>query len=118
MAHQYVDEVLKPDGETAHGPAFRRVCSQLGIPAHASEREHQKTDAIMKRIQRLMRLGQSTNEHEAKAAVKKAKELLEKHKIDHLGATDEPDYIVRYLGKPKNRIPAVEKVLAAQRLTN
>src|SRR5688500_15990958 len=29
MAHQYVDEVLRATGQTAHGPAFQEVCRRL-----------------------------------------------------------------------------------------
>src|SRR5688572_13926699 len=35
MAHQFVDEVLGVF-ESAHGPAFRRVCAERGIDARAS----------------------------------------------------------------------------------
>src|SRR6185436_14260325 len=35
MAHQYVDEVLGLDRESAHGPSFRRVCEERGFDARA-----------------------------------------------------------------------------------
>ena len=31
MAHQYVDEVLRIHDESAHGPAFRKVCAERSI---------------------------------------------------------------------------------------
>ena len=31
MAHQYVDEVLRVQGEPPHGPTFRRICDERGI---------------------------------------------------------------------------------------
>jgi predicted SprT family Zn-dependent metalloprotease len=115
IAHQYVDEVLQPTGETAHGPAFQRTCSQLGIPARASLTQSDvpvSPNPITQRIQRLLKLGQSPNAHEAQGAVRKAKQLLQRHKIDHLDLPEQPDYVIRYLGTPRTRVPAAEKVLA------
>src|SRR5690606_534232 len=36
MAHQYVTEVLGNTDETAHGPAFARVCAERGIDGRAA----------------------------------------------------------------------------------
>src|SRR3954470_17425332 len=36
MAHQFVDEVLRIRGETAHGDTFRRVCAERGIDHRAA----------------------------------------------------------------------------------
>src|SRR5262245_34351803 len=71
MAHQYVDEVLGVRDEAAHGPAFRRVCSERGIDARASgaprageqEAAPEERNALEK-ISRLLSLAQSSNEHE------------------------------------------------------
>ena len=35
MAHQYVDEVLRIHDQTAHGPAFQRVCRERAIDGRA-----------------------------------------------------------------------------------
>jgi hypothetical protein len=115
MAHQYVDEVLKPANETAHGPAFIRTCKQLGIPPRASHKESGEPpppNPITRRIKRLLKLGESANPHEAQAAVQKAKQLLHRHQLEHLDITERPNYMVRYLGEPRTRVPAAEKVLA------
>ncbi len=36
MAHQFVCEVLGKSDETAHGPAFAKVCAERGIDARAA----------------------------------------------------------------------------------
>lgn len=115
MAHQYVDEVLKPANETAHGMAFHRTCKQLGIPPRASLKDTDTPLApnpITQRIQRLLKLGESSNQHEAQAAVRKAKQLLQRHQLEHLDLSEQPNYVVRYLGAARTRLPAAEKVLA------
>ncbi len=80
MAHQYVSDVLGIEDEAAHGPAFRMVCERYAIDARAAGAP--KTDdeeRVLDKIRKLFALGESPNEHESKAALAKARALLDAH---------------------------------------
>ena len=80
MAHQYVTDVLGADDETAHGPAFQMVCDRYAIDGRARGTVRAThDDHILDKVRKLFRLGDSPNEHEAKAALSKAQRLLDEH---------------------------------------
>ena len=120
MAHQYVHEIVGPRGgprggsqvghdpdgsadcsETAHGPAFQAVCARLGIDATASglpEPPPGADDAaasaetkLLQRVARLLALAESSNVHEAEAAMQEAQRLLLKHNLSARAARDARD---------------------------
>lgn len=114
MAHQYVTEVLKVRDETAHGPAFQRVCREYGVDASATgsiSREQGPQDRIVQRIRALLALAESPNEHEAQAAARKAYTLMLKHNVQRI---EEPaaDFSVRQIGPVTKRMQAHIKSLA------
>jgi Protein of unknown function (DUF2786) len=111
MAHQFVDEVLDVQGETAHGETFRKVCAERGIDARAagapepvSDEELHATD----RIRKLLALAGSSNQHEAELAMRKAHELMLRHNIESTRVLAERGYEVRHLGDPTRRGTRVE----------
>jgi hypothetical protein len=117
MAHQFVHEVLGVLDETAHGPAFRRVCAERGIDARAAglataAGAEDATSRIVERVQKLLALAGSSERHEAEAAMRKAHELMLRHNLDalHVGA---PGYEVRHLGDPARRRTSVERDVVA-----
>ena len=121
MAHQYVDEVLKVTGESAHGNAFREVCKRWGIDAASAgvpeptEDHHagQRTRAV-ERIARLLALAESPNVHEAEAAMAAAQRLMLKHNLELRDAhASSPRYEFRHLGEPSGRVHEAERLLAA-----
>jgi len=120
MAHQFVDEVLRVRGETAHGETFRRVCAERGIdhraagaPTAASAAEGADTDRVIDRIRKLLALAGSPNQHEAEIAMRKAHELMLRHNIEVAAARAERSYEVRHLGDPTRRGTRVESEIAA-----
>lgn len=131
MAHQFVDEVLRVSGETAHGETFRRVCAERGIdaraagaatPAAPAEHTHSApggdpgADRILDRIRKLLALAGSPNQHEAEIAMRKAHELMLRHNIEATAARNatrtERSYEVRHLGDPRKRGTRVESEVA------
>jgi hypothetical protein len=119
MAHQYVDEVLGKSDETAHGPAFRRVCAERGIDARANgapmpnEAEPTHEDrAALEKIARLLTLANSPNEHEAQAAMAAAQRLMLKYNLEAFTKSDTRDYCFRHLGKPTGRVYEAPRILA------
>jgi hypothetical protein len=108
MAHQYVDEVLGRTDETAHGPAFQRVCADRGIDARASGAPELAPTAedkqVLERIARLLALAESPNEHEAQAAMNAARKLMLKHNLDASHAKAARGFIFKHLGGASTRI--------------
>lgn len=116
MAHQYVDEVLRVQGETAHGPAFRRVCEERGIDARAAGAPEvaaaEGQNPVLDRIAKLLALAESSNEHEAQAAMSAAQRLMLKHNIEAAVSGQAVSYAFRHLGTPSGRVPEHERRLA------
>lgn len=119
VAHQYVDEILKED-EAPHGPAFQKVCAQIGISSSATGSPSQESNdagsRIVSRIQKLLALAQSSNQNEAESAARLAHKLMIKFNIE-LDASREPDssrrdYKYRHLGHGSGKIFAHERILA------
>ena len=120
MAHQFVDEVLRVRGETAHGETFRRVCAERGIDHRAAgapspaAADGADTDRVLDRIRKLLALAGSPNQHEAEIAMRKAHELMLRHNIE-VANTRQADrsYEVRHLGDATRRGTRVESEVAA-----
>jgi hypothetical protein len=123
MAHQYVHEVLREDGESPHGPAFRDACARLGIDARASGMPWSNPpggsgpagdaeDRIVTRITRLLALAESPNRHEAEAAMAAAQRLMLRHNLDVAGSREVLDYGHAHLGRPSGRVGEHERLVA------
>lgn len=114
MAHQYLSEVLKVQGEPAHGPTFQAVCRDRGIDARRNGAFvlPEATQKVVNRIQKLLALAESSSQHEAEAAAAQAQRLMLKH---NLKALEQPnsEYSFRQLGAPRGRIYEHSRRLAA-----
>ncbi len=119
MAHQFVDEVLGVF-ETAHGPAFRRVCAERGIDARASgapatdgaSARGRDEQAALEKISRLLTLATSPNTHEAEAAMAAAQRLMLKYNLEEASRYPERDYCFKQVGKPTGRVYEAPRILA------
>lgn len=110
MAHQFVEEVLKKN-EVAHGPAFRTVCEERGIDGRASGAPQMPREAssAMRKIEKLLSLGQSHERHEAEAAMRRAQVLLRRHNLKLLEAKTPREYTFRQLGAPRLRVDGADR---------
>jgi hypothetical protein len=115
MAHQYVDEVLQVTGETPHGPAFRKACRLLRVgPGVGGDNHHEHSDSddrILKVVSKLLALAGSPNEHEARLALAKARELLLKHNIEEAEVGGARRFGLRRLGPVRGRHHHYETVI-------
>ena len=117
MAHQYTDEILGATDEAAHGPTFRAVCEARGFDARAAGSpgggEPSHYAPILQRIAKLLSLAESSNEHEAQAAMNAAQRLMLKHNIQEVtrGTTDACSF--RHVGRPTGRVSEAERLLAS-----
>ncbi|MBK8256366.1 MAG: DUF2786 domain-containing protein [Polyangiaceae bacterium] len=119
MAHQYVVEVLGITDETSHGPAFRKVCDQVGIDASAAGvptaagAGDPEAIKVLERIAKLLALAESSNENEAQAAMAAAQRLMLKHNIDQMAARAERGYTFRHLGEATGRVSEAGRIVSA-----
>ncbi|HVU03914.1 MAG TPA: DUF2786 domain-containing protein [Polyangiaceae bacterium] len=116
MAHQYADEVLGAVDESAHGPTFRKVCEERGFDARAvgtpDAGAHPKNSPILERIAKLLALAESSNEHEAQAAMSAAQRLMLKHNLADVTRAGGESLSFRHLGRPTGRVTEAERILA------
>jgi len=114
MAHQYVDEILRPVGETAHGRAFQEACRKLRCGHQASGRGlASKEDGALRRLKKVLCLAASPNEHEARRAVQKGRELMLKYNLDWVALDRRRDFSSLTLGEVKARHTAAELRMAS-----
>jgi hypothetical protein len=118
MAHQYVDEVLGVHDEPSHGPAFRRVCDERGFDGGASgvPRDPGSNDRhaeVLDRIAKLLALAESSNQHEAQAAMSAAQRLMLRYNIEEVQRNATRVYTHRQIGEPTGRASEAERLLSA-----
>jgi hypothetical protein len=97
MAHQYVSQVLGL--EEHHGPAFQEACRKLGLAPWSAKASGELPESIpplkdrllstedeklLNRVEKLLALAQSANEHEALLAMQKVQEIYGKHNLDRI----------------------------------
>ena len=128
MAHQYVTDILKT--RSGHGPLFQQACQKLGVhPQFARSGGNISSDMMClhkalspdaekmtKKVEKLLSLATSDNEHEAQLASKKANDLIQKHNLNRLKRNnfrknDQVTYIV--ITHKKKRIESIQKSLLA-----
>jgi hypothetical protein len=117
IAHQYVDEVLCEREESAHGPAFRRVCRERGFDLRASGAPQTPTaegeERVLDRVAKLLALAESPNVHEAQAAMNAAQRLMLKYNLQVIASGRAGRHAFRHLGRPSGRVSESERILAA-----
>lgn len=111
-----MNEVLGVE-ESDHGPVFRKVCEERGIDARAAgvptARGEPHQEQILERIQKLLALAESPNEHEAQAAMSAAQRLMLKYNIETVLKGGAHAYGFRHLGAPSGRIHESQRILAS-----
>lgn len=117
MAHQYVDEVLGQPDDAMHGSVFRQVCEERGIdPSAAGVPETSAAGSVdqhlLSRIAKLLALAESSNEHEAAAAMSAAQRLMLKYNLDLAVSGRQAAHGFRHLGVPSGRINEAQRILA------
>lgn len=114
MAHQMAEEVLGGRQGTPHGPFFQRACDLLRANPRASENYPPLDDRISRqardgedrtllKVKKLLALAESSNRHEAEAAMAKAHELISKYNLDLLREEKEKEFVSLLVGRPALR---------------
>jgi hypothetical protein len=126
MAHQYVSTFY--DNADIHGHYFKLACKKLGVHRAfvTGKKDYNQrlqefkgelpADAqkMLRKVEKLMALGQSNNQAEAQAASRKANYLLNKYNLARINA-GEGDPNIGYLTicHRKKRIESIQKALSA-----
>jgi hypothetical protein len=116
MAHQFVDEVLGVEDQTAHGPAFEALCREHGIDARATglpTAAGEDSSAVLRRVARLLALAGSSNVHEAESAMQQARRLMLRHNLDAAVQAAQGGFTFRQVGTPRGRVDGHEHLLAS-----
>ncbi len=112
MAHQFVNEALGVNDETAHGPAFRRVCERFSIDSRATglpEGGAAAEPAVLRRIRKLLALAESPEQNEAAAAMAAARRLMAANPSPV--STEEALFTSAWVGPIRARRPLWERQL-------
>lgn len=122
VAHLIVFQRGEPE-EAPHGSAFQAACQRIGVApwarhasieidplgAMADHRKMADEEArLLQRIEKLLSLASSTNEHEASLAMQRAKELCERHHLESLLARKKSQYTYVVINHRKRQIPAFQ----------
>jgi hypothetical protein len=124
MAHQLVAATRRADGGP-HGLAFQEACERLGVLPEfrrpgvmAVEMVEMATTAAelsdsgrrcLRRIEKLLALGRSANEHEAALAIEKATALLAKHHLQGLAEGGASRFTSVVINQRSTRIATYKK---------
>jgi ribosomal protein S15P/S13E len=124
MAHQICTEHFRAVG-APHGEAFQQACELLGVlpeyrrpgtvvvetveQAIGGSKISERGRECLAKVQKLLALSQSSNEHEAALAIQKANELIEKYHIRELGNDQEYRYGFGIIDRKRKRIETYQR---------
>jgi len=124
MAHQLCTEQLQSAG-VPHGEDFQRTCELLGVlpeyrrpgvvgvrmveQATGGSKNSRRGRECLARVEKLLALSQSSNEHEAALAMQKANDLIEKYHLKELGSGEDYRYGVATIDRKKKRIESYQR---------
>jgi len=128
MAHQICSEVHHRD-DAGHGPLFREACNRLGLDTsfhragadlHESflVADHGNTTTepgrqVIAKVRKLLALGQSENEHEAALAMQRARELLDRHRLDFASLAEDEQLVHQTIDTGSKTLPAHRKAICS-----
>ena len=128
MAHQLCSEQFRAEG-APHGEAFQQACELLGVlpeyrragtavvemveQAIGGSKISKRGRECMARVEKLLALSQSSNEHEAALAMQKANDLIEKFHIQELGNDKEYRYGFGIIDRKRKRIESYQRRISS-----
>ncbi len=124
MAHQYVTEAYPI--KDSHGKSFKMACEALGVVAWARTASGELPDEIpswrtaklssetqrqIERMNKLLSLASSTNEHEAALAMERAQEISARHHLERLEQPQAAECDYWFVPFKKSRVDAPTKII-------
>lgn len=127
MAHQLA--IARGGARAPHGQEFQEACERLGVLPEFRRPGTMASEIVLRaatpgelsasgrsclaRIEKLLALGNSANEHEAALAIDKAQELLAKHHLEGLQRGEPSRYASVVIDQKTSRIATYKKHIAA-----
>jgi len=125
MAHQYVTDIFGSD--ESHGPLFKQACEKLGVAqwARRSESELESLAALgeiksteeenrlLNRVEKLLALATSSNEHEALLAMQRVQELYAKYNLERVENKKSSQYLSKVIFTHKKRLERYQYVICS-----
>jgi hypothetical protein len=128
IAHQICSEIHRRD-DIGHGSLFREACTRIGLaPAFhrpsadlaqglhtipSGSTSTRQGRHIIDKVRKLLALGGSDNEHEAALAVRRATELLARHRLDFDALAEEAKLEHRTINTGIQTLPAHRRTICA-----
>jgi ribosomal protein S15P/S13E len=124
MAHQLCSERTDIVGGP-HGEGFQQACALLGVlpeyrrpgvvvvetveQASGGSKISERGRECMAKVEKLLALSQSSNEHEAALAIQKANDLIEKYHIQELSGDQQHRYGFGIIDRKRKRIESYQR---------
>ena len=130
MAHQMVSELHNSDEQ--HGELFRQCARQLAMSDWAMRANFEIDDKVyaseldslannenpaLRRVRKLLALGQSKEEHEAALAMQKAREISLKHNLKSVGKCDD-ECVMHVINTRSRRIKSEQLAICGLLMTH
>jgi len=130
LKHEMAHQLCSTRGlDAGHGPHFQAACVMLGVPAvyrsargdspevftdlETASEMVQEGRRFFAKVEKLLALGRSSNEHEAALAMQKANELIEKYNLQQTTTEQERRYAHTIINRHKKRIEVWQKSICA-----
>ncbi len=131
MAHQLVSETLSLNSseklsKTPHGLLFKNACASLGasswvasrscdLPAQIihwkDEKPNENEARLLRKVEKLLSLATSQNEHEALIAMKKVQEIYTKYNLAAFNSGQEGNFVYLIINLKKKRVSQDESMI-------
>jgi hypothetical protein len=124
MAHQVVSEVF--GGGPFHDQDFKRACAMLGVaewaasatgalPLEIPQWKHralsEEEEKLLKRVEKLLSLAESSNEHEAALAMQRVQHLYAKYNLERIESRRQTSHVYAIINRKTRRIEAAESMI-------
>lgn len=100
----------------SHGKEFKEMCAYIGIEDSAKmnlkntneeAKASLKEEGLLAKVEKLLALGESSNEAESQSAIAKANDLIQKYNLQYIGRDIDTVYQKTvYTGKTRGAIPS------------
>ncbi len=124
MAHQVVSEVF--GGGPFHDADFKRACAMLGVadwaasatgqlPHEIPQWKHrslsEEEEKLLKRVEKLLSLAESSNEYEAALAMQRVQHLYAKYNLERIESRRQTSHVYAIINRKTRRIEAAESMI-------
>ncbi len=124
MAHQLVDEVFR--GSSGHGKDFKDACVTLGVapwavsatgelpkevPRWRDRALSEEEERLLRRVEKLLALAESTNEHEAALAMQRVQEIYRKYNLAQISGALQPALVYSMICRKRRKLSRPEALI-------